>query len=237
MIFNGIDKKGNLFLLCFLLSFFFISLVSAQPPFQQTTNFVDGYEIKVPAFSTLQQNQNFTFSFHIYNISDGIPIDDSSTDCDFHLYDNLGEHLITQNNIPNTDSHGLVNEWEIEVFGTNFSRIGAYSYLIDCNSTTLGGFESISFEVTPTGLTNLLGFYFIIIGISLIFLILGFWIKDPYIVIFGTFGLYFVGLYILINGVDGIRNLAYTRGIALIILGIAGYISIKTALEIVRENY
>ena len=62
-------------------------------------------------------------------------------------------------------------------------------------------------------------------------MILGFWLRDPWIVIFGTFGLYFIGLYTLLYGIVGIRDNVTTYGVSIILLGIAGYISIRSAIE------
>jgi len=97
--------------------------------------------------------------------------------------------------------------------------------------------ESFStyFEITGSGLSNNLGFYFLILILSLGIIIVGFWIKDAPVVIFGSFGLYFVGLYILFNGIDMIKDPVYTWALGLIILGLAAYISIKSAHEIITN--
>ena len=229
MIFNKVRKKGNLFLFGFILSLFFISLVGAQPPptTQTNVNIEVGLQIQTQGISYLQQNINHVFSFHVYNISTGFLLDNTTTGCGFHLYNKTGHNQF------DTNSLSFVAEgFEIDLVGNNFTELGTYAYYVHCNTSNYGGFNREVFEVTPTGFTNLLGFYLIIIGISLVFLILGFWIKDPWIVIFGTFGLFFVGLYILLNGIDGIRNLAYTRAIAFIIIGVAAYISIKAGISV-----
>ena len=62
---------------------------------------------------------------------------------------------------------------------------------------------------------------------------LGFWIKDGWMVVFGSLGLYFVGLYMLFNGIDYIRNPWITRSFALIVIGVAGYLSINSAKEMI----
>ena len=147
------DKTKALLIitLFFLVVQMCLPIVCSAPPFTQTTDFTSGYKIKIPNFGTLKQNQDFEFSFHIYNISDGMPIDGTSTTCQFHLFNVSGDHIYTSNNITHTTAHGVNNEWEVEVDGGNFSYIGDYCYLIQCNSTSLGGFESVAFKVTGTG--------------------------------------------------------------------------------------
>lgn len=137
-------------LLIFFSLLFVVNFVSAQP-FIQPTSFTEGYEIKIPPFGVLKQNTDFHFHFHVFNISDGVPITDISTTCQFHLYNNSGNHLFENNSIKYEIDHGSVNEWEVKVDGGNFSQLGSYSYIVQCNSTGLGGFESVEFEVTGTG--------------------------------------------------------------------------------------
>ena len=122
-----------------------------------------------------------------------------------------------------------------------------YNYTY-CKTTTLGdyiinGFSDADGEntvwaynmsISPSG-TNNLSFYIIILCISGVVIIFGFFIKDAWITILGTFGLYFVGLYTLINGIAGIRNTTYTMAISIILLGLAGYISINSALEVIED--
>lgn len=228
MIFNKSGKKGNLFLFSFLLSLFFISLVSAQPPFQQVAGELEGLSLRFPPVRAIRIGSNVTSHMHVYNSTNGLLLTNTTVDCFADLYNSVGDHLVEQ--IMGFDDNGV--DFELLILGGNFTVPETQSFIIWCNSSTAGGFVSGGFDVTPTGFTDLLGFYIIIIGISLVFLILGFWIKDPWVVIFGTFGLFFVGLYILINGIDGIRNLAYTRAIAFIIIGLAAYISIKAGISV-----
>lgn len=141
-------KKINLFLVIFI-SLLFAGIVSAAFPFIQSN--VNGYNIKIPVIGTLKQNQDFLFNFHVYNSSNGVPIDNSSTDCVMHLYDPTGNQIM-QENVPHSDEPTVDNEWEITILGGNLSSIGSYAYVVQCNSTSLGGFEGVGVEVTSTGI-------------------------------------------------------------------------------------
>jgi len=144
-------KFCKIFLFLFLLVFT-LNFISPQPPFQQDKALVNGYEIKIPFFGVTRQNSGFDFHFHVFNISDGVPITNDSTSCSFHLYNSTGNHIVSNNNIPYKPEE-IINEWGIDVDGGNFSGLGDYSYLVQCNSSSseLGGFESVNFEVTADG--------------------------------------------------------------------------------------
>jgi len=128
---------------------------------------------------------------------------------------NLAFFNITLNENQTTPS----GEWRVG----GFCKDGSVTELVD-----------FTFLVTPSGLANLFNFYTIILLISAVVIFLGFWIRDPWIVILGTFGLYFVGLFILINGIVGIKDTTTTFAIAIIILAIASYISVKTGMEVMN---
>lgn len=226
-------KKGNIFLFLFLLSFFSFSLVVAQPPPSTQTNInIDvGLQIEFTQVSIFENGEDHLFNAHVFNISTGLRVDNTTTQCSFHLFDNKGDHQIDQ--VPMIfDTFGI--DWDYNVSGENFTRNGDYSYLIVCNSTDIGGFLSSGFTITPTGLGDIFDFYIIILLVSIILIAMGFWMKDPWVVIFGTFGLYFSGLYILLNGIVGIKDMITTWAIALTLLGVAAYISLKAAQEVIN---
>ncbi len=219
--------KFYLFLMLFLFSF---SLVSSQAPSQTNINVNTGLQIEFTQVSVFENGENHLFNAHVYNISTGLRVTNDTTDCTYHLFDNTGDHQINQ--VPMVfDEVGI--DWDFNVTGGNFTRNGAYSYLVTCNATNIGGFLSRGFEITPTGLGDIFDFYIIILLISAVIIIFGFWIKDGWVVILGTFGLYFVGLYILLNGIVGIKDMVITWAIGLIILAVAGYISINSAREMI----
>jgi len=91
------------------------------------------------------------------------------------------------------------------------------------------------FEVTGSGFVNTLGFYILILVLSLGIIIFGIGIADAPITILGSFGLYFVGLWILFNGIDNLKDPTYTWAIGLIVLGLAIYISFKSAYELIAD--
>jgi hypothetical protein len=126
------------------------------------------------------------------------------------------------------------SKYNFTLLGGNTTAAGEY---IVNGIGDLDGTDTVwnyNFFITPSGFSDTFDFYIIILLIAGVMIVFGFWIKDPWIVIFGTFGLYFVGLYIMLNGIVGIKDMVTTWAIALIILGVAGYISVKSALEVMN---
>ena len=115
------------------------------------------------------------------------------------------------------------------------SEIGIYDWLILCKGSTTGKSEG-NYEITPSGFVKNIGFYILILLFSFGIIILGLSLKDAWITILGTLGLYFLGLYVLLYGIIGLKDTAYTWGIGLVLLGIAMYISVKSAWEMIGDS-
>ncbi len=113
--------------------------------------------------------------------------------------------------------------------------LGLYSYTTCGDKNGVEACELITFTSTPSGGSGTLGFYFLILILSLGVMVLGFYLRDAIIVILSSFGLYFVGLYILFNGIDGLKDPVYTWAIGLIILMMAAYISIRSSYELIVD--
>ncbi len=119
---------------------------------------------------------------------------------------------------------------------TTFSVINLGVHKVDmiCNDGGLNGAETFYFEVTGSGFNDTIWFLVFILIFSVGVMILGFKLLDPWIVILGTLGLYFVGIWILFNGIAGIKDMVTTWAISLILLFLASYISIKSAIELLN---
>lgn len=219
-------------LFVFLFSF---SFISAQPPFLQTSTLYSGYVIEIPQINPLKQNQDFTANFHVFNISNGYPIDNSTTSCSIHLYNSSGGDLF-EGNVPHANTD-VVNEWKITLSGGNFSNIGNHGYIVQCNDSVskLGGFSNVGIEVTPNGFLNNFGYYIIILLLSFGVMLIGFYIEDHWIVMFGSLGLYFLGIYTLFFGINGMLDKTYTWGFSILILGLAMYFSIRAGYEAFQD--
>lgn len=115
----------------------------------------------------------------------------------------------------------------------NTSILGTYIYdYFDSN----GDVYVNSFEVTPSGFTDTLGFYFILLAILGGLIILGFSIKEGWFVVIGGMGLMILGIYSVMNGIAGFKDTLMTWAISVFFLGVGAYLSFKSAIEMVEEN-
>lgn len=141
------------------------------------------------------------------------------------------------------DSTKLLGETVMEASGTVYNytfcstnHIGIYQVTGHGDLSGTDTAWTYDFEVTPSGsgFLNSLWLFAIILLISGVLIVWGFNIQDPWVIIFGTIGLYFVGLYSLLNGIAGVKDMVTTWAISLTLLGIAAYLSIRAGLEVVN---
>jgi len=137
-------KKQILFLFSILL--FSLTLISAVPPVTITQQFASGYIIEDSPQTYLKENQDYVVNFFVYNISNGVVIDNSSSSCVFYLANSSGGVLTFGDATYDTTN----KYWSYNIGENNFS-IGDYFYGIKCQDTDLGGAIVGRWEVTPSG--------------------------------------------------------------------------------------
>lgn len=150
----------------------FLNISTAQLPFDYQA-FAEGFEIRPPLKMTFKSGNNYEFQFHIFNISNGYPIN-SGVSCYFHLYNSTGTHQWTS-----TDTSASTNfDYGFSVGGGNFSQSDIYFYNVQCNNSVMGGYISEEISVNKNGLelnserVNILIFvigFFLILGIFSIY--------------------------------------------------------------------
>lgn len=160
-------EKKLIIAILFLLVLF--PLISSVPPPQTNVNTAIGLEVQFPQIEAHRSNATHEFNFHVYNISDGLRLDNTSVNCVFNLYNPHGIGLINQSTLPFSIAN---QDWEIIVLGGNFTITGEYNVLVDCNDGGFGGFDSFEVVVTTTGsiLTTADTFIFFILTIGSLFL-------------------------------------------------------------------
>lgn len=160
--------KKTFFILIFV-SLLLVSFVFSQPfPFEQRGNL--GLTISFPPYAFYEKDKEIVFNFHVYNTTTGKVLTNDTISCIFHLFDKTGDHILNQINVP-FDGTGI--DWELNVSGSNFSTEGAYSFLVNCNSSDAGGFDLHSFTITESGIAEKTNMFTILIGIIAIMLFFG----------------------------------------------------------------
>jgi hypothetical protein len=143
----NMSKKYSFLILSLIFLFAILPLVASAPPVTTNQQFTTGYQLKYPSDQVLKQSMPYEFEVHVFNISDGYPIT-SGISCYFHLYNSTGKHQLELTDA--TTSHNF--DYSFDVGAGNFSKVGDYYYIIQCNSSSLGGFVEVPFQVTPNGL-------------------------------------------------------------------------------------
>ena len=180
----------------------------------------------------LMPSANADYLPHKQNIDFDLLISsNNATSCNF-TYIQFPDGTKQQWNFPMTRTG---TEFNYSIEGANFSLLGSTCFGVSCYDGTNYETGSVCREITPTGFSGTLGFYILILIVSAGVIVLGFSKNDAPIVILGSFGLYFIGLYILLYGIVGIRDIIYTRALAFIVLALAAYISIKSSYELIVD--
>ena len=131
-------------ILLFFIALFFFSFVIAQPP--QTFVGDVGLQIESPLREAISFNQTHSFHFHVFNLSTGLIMTDDDVSCIFHMYNDTGTEQIKL--IPTFEAPV---DFEVKVLAPNFTRLGMYNYIFQCNNSDMGGFSEVEFKVTPSG--------------------------------------------------------------------------------------
>lgn len=232
-------KFSILFIFLFLLVITNSSLVLAVSPFS-TQQFTTGYSIKFPPTDIIKFGLPYTFNFHVYNISNGMPITDAQ--CFFHLYNSTGNHLLTLSQ--STVDHQF--DYEFKVLAGNFT-IGMMSYVAQCNNSAqgLGGFVEMPFEVTTSGINlvsetdskfNTIIIFFVFLALAIGFLIFGITQQN---ILFSFFsGLMFIvaGVYIFVNPTQYLSSLLNSV-LAYILWGVGAYLLVLSGIKGIQEGF
>lgn len=155
----------------------------------------------------------------------------NATDCNL-TYIQYPNHSLTFYNI---EMDQLGNDFSLKIIKNNYTTLGEHCMGVTCTDSLTDETGSVCETITPTGFINSIGYYILILIFSLGIIILGLWLRDAPITLLGSFGLYFLGLYILFYGLVDIRDPVYTWASGLIILGLAFYISTKSAHELITN--
>lgn len=223
--------QKNLFL--FFLIIVFIPLILSQGQSQQFSSTLQGCEIETPKFEVIEQGIDITYDIHIYNLTTGLPMSNitNAMSCQLHLYNEHGEHIYKTRMINEPlSTAGVINDFYVIINKGNFSTTGAYTFLVQCNGTTVGCFASTPVIVSAQGEPDTLGFFFLIIIVVVGILIFGVATRNIPVTMLGSFGCISLGLYIIIYGIHLFKD-SMTTTIGMILLAVGFIWSIKAGME------
>jgi len=127
---------------------FLFSLVSAVAHI--TTEFVGdtGIDIEVTAPITIPVSTFINVTVHCFNKSDGMLLTSPEVTCRGILINPEGGIIANPNGVANG------HYFEFYMLDTYATVPEVYSYTIHCNTSSIGGYQSAYFDVTPTGRTT-----------------------------------------------------------------------------------
>lgn len=154
-----------------MLTIFLVSLSNAAIPFQVSSS---PMQIEYPKQDYIKQND--AFRFHVHVINETMTKTNKTTACFIHLYNRTGYDISTGSGQMEFEDYNGV-DFAYTVNGGNFSHIGSYSYVIQCNSSDQIAFASSQLYVNQNGreptianITNSTGLLYLI---SVIILVIG----------------------------------------------------------------
>ena len=118
----------------------------------------------------------------------------------------------------------------------NISEIGIYNVhgFGDPNGAKTSW--AYTFEITPSGFRNLLGFFVIIIVIAYSIGFIGFFGKSEWVSVIGGLSMMALGVYTVINGIDIYRSFI-TLAFSYFTIALGGIFTIVPLLGMIQENY
>lgn len=184
--------KGVYILACIFLLALPLS-IAVKPTTTTATLAPTGLVIRIPPFEYVPY-ANVTANFHVYNSSFFI-LDNTTTSCDLHVYNQTGGHIINNKTLPFEVEEG---EFYYKMDKSLFMVNKEYGYIVYCNNTNEAGFISGSFVVTdrletsrPEGEANIL------LGIILIPLVFGIFLLVGAVTLGEEHGVLRIALYLL----------------------------------------
>lgn len=134
------------------------------------------------------------------------------------------------------DNQPATNQVAYHNYSIAFYTLGIHQVDMVCCDTIGCGAETFYAQITPTGDNTLLGLYILLIVLSYGLIIFGISKQDITLTLLGSFGLYFFGIWMIVNGLDIYKNWM-TGGFGILTLATAFYVSARTVLELLQGNY
>lgn len=131
----------------------------------------------------------------------------TTSQCNFTFY-NRDNSILINNQEGASVGNNSASLWEYNITRT---ETGLYKVDMCCeDGINIKGCETLYYQISGDGFNASLGFYVLIIAISFGIIILGFYLTDAWITMLGTFGLFGVGVYTMLFGIAGMKDLFIT---------------------------
>ena len=227
---KNLRKKLFIFILLVITLSTFGSVTAAPP--QEFKPLELGVIISYPPLEYLEKSNSYIFNFRTFNETDGVHLTDDFVSCAFYLCDDKGRHILNNESLDFNDEFGYFN---IHVDAGNFTREGVYFYQVQCNNSYYGGYILDDFVVRSHEVISLSStLLFLILGVLIIFLILGVYMREYTIIAISSFVMMCEGVYIATKGINALNNLG-TQALAICLIAVGAYFLLKGSMEIYKN--
>jgi hypothetical protein len=126
-------------------------MVSSVKPTPQTFSGVDkGIEIETLKAQAFTLGENFDLYFHIFNSSNGLPLDNTTANCTIHIYNKTDNSHMVMVRLAYAGNYDF--EWEYSIHTSYFLETGFYPYIVWCwSGNERGGFASDELLISVDG--------------------------------------------------------------------------------------
>ena len=136
-------RTNKIFGIMFAMMLLLVTTVMSAPP--QDLFATAGYTIELISGDTHEYNTSYPVHLHLYDTEIGIPIDNVTATCEYHLYDEWDSYRHLDKGTLGYDDP----DFETYIDAGNFTQAGTFSLLVWCEAVdnSKGGFKQIYFEV------------------------------------------------------------------------------------------
>lgn len=166
---ENIFNKTIYLSICLIFLITIIPQVSSAPPVNPTTQVsTNSFQIESPPFYYIKQGEDHRFHAHVINSTR--PKTNVTTSCELHVYNSTGWDVNAGATHMEFETYNGI-DFARTISGGNFTKLGYYAYVIQCNSTNEVGFIVGELQVTPSGLAVDTGNSIIYVGLMIILVI------------------------------------------------------------------
>ena len=165
-------------------------------------------------------------------IGDSIQLTQTCSNC---TYINLTKIVYPNQSI------ALLGEYSMDANGTNYNysytpnTLGTYYYTTKGDLNGIVTIQTCSFDVTPSGTSDNLGLYLILIGIVYLIGFFGFFGKNLWVSALGGIGMLTLGVYFIGEGVIIYRDYL-TNAVAYLTIGLGAIFTLVPIIEFIVQE-
>jgi hypothetical protein len=122
-------------------------------------------------------------------------------------------------------------KFNLTLIDSQVFRIGEYNVCGDCDSSPW----CANFNITPSGYTSTLGFFILFLVFIVLIFVMGMSLKNNWIMMLGSILVLILGFFVIVNGVDVIKDTNTTWAIGIILWALGIYFIFLSVEEVKKE--